>query len=305
MPSPPGELSLILAEEEFLVRRCLAIIATFLVFGVFLLPHALAQTLTPATQPPARVFEKEIALGKSLAAEVERKEKILPDPVVTEYVARLAQSVAQHAGLSMPLVTQIIANKEARSVALPGGFLYVTSGLIARTETEAELAGVLAHEIAHIARRHGVRQLSRDGNSPPSSIPVVYMGSWRGACTRFAPDTQVPVTLRPVLTGLEQDADNTAVRYLRAAHYDPLGMLEFFNKLRYESPRLAQTWSSEDLLALRAYVEDDLPPDPEYIVTTHTFADIRIRFAGEPKPPEPSVRPLLRRAPGGKPGASL
>ena len=163
--------------------------------------------------------------------EVERHEKILPDTVATEYVAHVAASTAQHGHLSVPLVTRIIAGKEVRSIALPGGFLYITSGLVARTETEAELAGVLAHEIAHIARRDGMRQLSRDPNSPASSVSIVFMGPWSGACTRFSGDKLVPVAMRPVLKELEREADSTAIRYLRAAHYDPLGMLEFFTSL--------------------------------------------------------------------------
>lgn len=276
------------------MNRRPAIIAAVLLSGICLL-HALAQTPTPATQPQARALEKEVTLGRSLAVETEHHEKILPDTVVTEYVAQLAGSVSQHAGLSVPLVVRIIEDKEVRGIVLPGGFLYITSGLIGRAETEAELAGVLAHEIAHIARRDAMRQL--DVNSPASSVPMVYMGPWRGACTRFAGDKQVPETLRPVLKGLEQEADSTAIRYLRAAHYDPLGMLEFFNKLRYENPRLAQTWSSEDLLALRNYVESDLVPDPVYVVTTATFAHIRSRLVGEPKTLEPAVRPTLRKIP--------
>jgi hypothetical protein len=141
-----------------------------------------------------------------------------------------------------------------------------------------------------------MRQLSPDVNSPAFVVPMVYMG---GVCTRFVGDTQVPVALRPVLKGLEQEADSTAIPYRREAHYNPLGMLEFFNKLRYENPRLAQTWSSEDLLALRTYVEDNLQPNPEYIVNTAAFARIRARLTGEPKPPEPAVRPTLQRIPSG------
>jgi beta-barrel assembly-enhancing protease len=281
------------------VPRRLAISAAFLVSGILPLPDALAQTYTPASQPQAPAFEKEITLGKSLAAGAERHEKILTDPLVTEYIAHLAASIGQHTGISMPLVVRIIADKEVRSIALPGGFLYITSGLIARTETEAELAGVLAHEIAHIARHDGMRQLAGNVNSPASTIPMVYMGAWSGACTRFADDKQVTVGLRSVLKGVEQEADNAAIGYLRAAHYDPLGMIEFFNKLRYENPRLAQTWSSEDLLALRMHVEEDLPPDPEYVVTTAMYAHIRTRFIEKPKPQEPAARPTLRRVPSG------
>jgi predicted Zn-dependent protease len=116
-------------------------------------------------------------------------------------------------------------------------------------------------------------------------------------CTYFADNKQVPGSLLSTLRGLEQEADSMAVRYLRAAGYDPLAMLEFFNKLRYEQPRLAQTLSSDDLLALRTYVEKNLPPNPEYIVTTTAFGRIRNRFTVQPKRPALTDAPSLRKVP--------
>ena len=262
---------------------------------------ALAVSATLPSTPAfaqARAVQKEIALGRSLAKEMERGEKILLDAAVTEYVARLAGNIARHAGSNMPLAAKVIDSQDARAIAFPGGFLYLTRGLIARTETEAELAGVVAHEIAHIIARHGMRQLSRDANSPQPEVPLVFAGGWIGVCTRFAAGNTVPVTLLATLRGFGAEADSMAVRYLRAAGYDPLAMIEFFNKLRYEEPRLAQTWSSDDLLALRTYVEDNLPPNPEYIVTTTAFGRIRNRFAVEAKPPSVADLPSLRRVPG-------
>ena len=159
----------------------------------------------------------------------------------------------------MPLAARVIDSQDARAIAFPGGFVYITRGLIARAETEAELAGVVAHEIAHIVARHGMRPLSRDANPQPD-VPLAFAGGWSGACTRFAGSNAVPATLLSTLRAFELEADSVAVRYLRAAGYDPLAMIEFFNKLRYEEPRLAQTWSSDELLALRTYVEEIFRP---------------------------------------------
>jgi predicted Zn-dependent protease len=236
-------------------------------------------------------ISKEVALGEVLAREVEHRERILPDPAVNDYVARLAGAVAQHAALVPPLSIKVIDSGEVRAVALPGGFLYVTRGLIARAETEAELAGVLAHEIAHLALKHSARPVFREGNT--ATVPLIFAGTWAGSCTRWATDKQVPASLLPTLSELEREADNAAIQYLRSAAYDPLAMIEFFNKLRYEEPRLAQTWSSEELIALRTHVEETFPPDPEYIVTTMTFDRIHAHISAQSNPIVSAESPSL------------
>jgi predicted Zn-dependent protease len=251
--------------------------------AIVLYTSALAQT----AQPDAHAIEKEILVGKTLAREMERHEKILSDSTVSAYVAHLAENLAPHAGMQTQLESRVLDSSEVRAVAFPGGSLYVTSGLIARTETEAELAGVLAHLMAHLSLRHAVRQ--------QSGTSLMFIGSWNGSCTRFAGDTQVPMSSLSSLRDLETEADNAGIRYLRAAGYDPLAMIEFFNKLRYDKPRLAQTWTADDLLALRSYVEDSMPPDPQYIVNTGAFDRIRERVTPAPKAPVSLERAILTR----------
>ncbi len=255
------------------------------VAAIVLYTPALAQT----AQPDAHAIEKEIVLGKTLAREMERHEKILSDSTVTAYVVHLAENLAQHAGMQTQLESRVLDSSEVRAVAFPGGFLYLSSGLIAQAETEAELAGVLAHLMAHLSLRHAARQ--------QSGTPLMFIGSWKGCCTRFAGDNQVPISLMSSLRSLETEADNAAIRYLRAARYDPLAMIEFFNKLRYEKPQLAQTWTADDLLALRSYVEESLPPDPQYIVNTAAFDRMRERVTPAPKAPVSLERAILTRRP--------
>ena len=117
---------------------------------------------------------------------------------------------------------------------------------------------------------------------------------WFTGCSRWTLNSQIPLTWLTELRSREQEADTAAIQYLRAAGYDPLGMLEFYNKLRYDEPKLAQTWSSRDLMLLHSYVEESIPPDPEFIVNTNSFDAVRKRFLPEPKRiPSLANRPTL------------
>jgi len=238
--------------------------------------------------PGALAQQLEVAVGRQFAKEIERQYRVLPDPAVTDYATGLAGRVAQGAGLNVPVTVKVIENGEVRAFNFPGGFLYVTTGLIARAETEAEFVGVLAHEIAHLKLHNGYYSLHRNGNG-------TAMGRWFKGCTRWALNGEVPLAALSELRNIEQETDTAAIKYLRNAGYDPLGMLEFYNKLRYEEPRLAQTWSSHDLMALHSYVEESVPPDPAFIVNTVAFDAIRKRFLSEPKPARSAARPTLTR----------
>jgi len=103
-------------------------------------------------------LEKEIALGKQLAQQVEHQSKIINDPVVSEYVNRIGQNLVRNSDAKVPFTIKVVEDPTINAFALPGGFFFVDSGLILKAETEAELAGVMAHEIAHVAARHGTRQ---------------------------------------------------------------------------------------------------------------------------------------------------
>src|SRR4026209_1804335 len=106
-------------------------------------------------------IEKEIGLGKQLAQEVERSAKVIDDPVIAEYVNRVGQNLVRNSDVKVPVTIKVLDAEEVNAMALPGGFFFVNSGLILKADNESELAGVMAHEIAHIAARHGTRQATR------------------------------------------------------------------------------------------------------------------------------------------------
>lgn len=239
--------------------------------------------------PFAPAQTREAAIGRQAAREIERQYRILADPAVTGYAERLAGRLAQSAGLNAPVTLKILQDGEVRAFTFPGGFVYITTGLIARAETEAEFAGVLAHEIAHLKLHNGYYSPAGAANS--AAAPRWFMG-----CSRWTPNSQIPLASLTELRSREQEADTAAIQYLRAAGYDPLGMLEFYNKLRYDEPKLAQTWSSRDLMALHSYVEESVPPDPEFVVNTAAFDAIRKRFLPQPKRvPSLANRPTLTK----------
>src|SRR5690242_5842670 len=129
-------------------------------------------------------IEKEIALGKQLAQEIEREAKLVDDPLPAEFVNRLAQNLARNSDIKVPVTAKLIDSDQVNAFALPGGFLFVNSGLILKAETEAELASAMSHEIAHVAARHGTRQASRGQIVNIASIPLIFMGGWAGYAVR-------------------------------------------------------------------------------------------------------------------------
>src|SRR5579883_2129824 len=123
-------------------------------------------------------IEKEIAMGKQYAQEVERQAKIIDDPVITEYVNRVGQNLVRNSDVKVPVIIKVLDSEDVNAMALPGGFFYVNSGLILKADNEAELAGVMSHEIAHIAARHGTRQATRGQIANLATIPLIFMGGW-------------------------------------------------------------------------------------------------------------------------------
>src|ERR1700676_1560565 len=138
-------------------------------------------------------IEKEIGLGKQLAQEVERQAKIIDDPVIAEYVNRVGQNLGRNSEAKVPFTIKVIDAEDVNAFALPGGFFFVYSGLILKADTEAELAGVMAHEIAHVAARHGTRQATRGQLAQLATIPLIFMGGWTGYGIRQAASILVPV----------------------------------------------------------------------------------------------------------------
>src|SRR6202012_1282456 len=138
-------------------------------------------------------IEKEIGLGKQLAQEVERQAKGVDDPVIADYVNRIGQNLVRNSDAKVPFTIKVIDSEEVNAFALPGGFFFVNSGLILKAESEAELAGVMAHEIAHVAARHGTKQATRGEIANLATIPLIFMGGWAGYGIRQGASLLVPM----------------------------------------------------------------------------------------------------------------
>src|SRR3982074_703295 len=148
-------------------------------------------------------IEKEIALGKQLAQEVEREAKIIDDPVIAEYVNRVGQNLVRNSDAKVPFTIKVLDSEEVNAFALPGGFFFVNSGLILKADNESELAGVMAHEIAHVAARHGTREATKAQLVNYGTIPLIFMGGWAGYAIRQAAGLAIPMGFLKFSRGME------------------------------------------------------------------------------------------------------
>src|SRR5438128_7298318 len=177
-------------------------------------------------------LEKEIQMGRQLAAEIERQVKLVEDPTINEYVNRVGQNLVRNSDAKVPFTIKVVDADEINAFALPGGFFYVNSGLILAADDEAELAGVMAHEIAHVAARHGTEQASKGQLLQFASIPLIFVTGGLGYGIQQAANLLVPLTFLKFSRGMEEEADYLGVEYLYKTGYDPSAMVRFFEKLQ-------------------------------------------------------------------------
>ena len=177
-------------------------------------------------------IEKEIALGKQLAQEVERQAKIVEDPIIAEYVNRVGQNLVRNSDAKVPFTIKVLDSEEVNAFALPGGFFFVNSGLVLKAETEAELAGVMAHEIAHVAARHGTRQATRGELINIGTIPLIFLGGWTGYAIRQGAGLAIPLGFLTFTLAFEKEADFLGLQYLYKSGYDPTAFVDFFEKIQ-------------------------------------------------------------------------
>ncbi|MDA1313157.1 MAG: M48 family metallopeptidase [Acidobacteria bacterium] len=230
-------------------------------------------------------LEKEIGLGKQLADEVEKHSKVVDDPVISEYVNRVAQNIARNSDIKVPLVVKVLDADEVNAFALPGGYFFVNTGLVRLAENEAELAGVMAHEIAHIAARHGTRQASKGQIANLASIPLIFLGGWTGYGIRQAAGLAVPMTFLKFSRGFEQDADLLGIQYLWKAGYDPTSMVAFFERLQNQKKKkegggISGLFRSHPLTSKRIKLAQEaidqiLPARNEYALGGSEFANVK------------------------------
>jgi predicted Zn-dependent protease len=234
-------------------------------------------------------LEHEIALGKSLAQEVERSSKLIDDPVVTEYVNRVGQNLVRNSDARVPFTIKVIDSDEVNAFALPGGFFYVNSGLILRAQEESELAGVMAHEISHVTARHGTKNATKGEAMQLAMIPLMLLGpgGWAGYGIYEAASLAIPVTYLKFSRDAEREADFLGLQYMYKAGYDPNSYVTFFERIQADEKRrpgtIPKVFSThpptpERIEATQKEIARILPARQEYIVTTSEFDSVKSRL---------------------------
>src|SRR6201988_4320832 len=223
--------------------------------------------------------EKQVAMGRSFAQQVESQVKMVNDPVVTEYVNRIGQNLVRNSDAQVPFTIKVIDSDEVNAFALPGGFFYVNSGLILAADEESELAGVMAHEIAHVAARHAPRQMTRAQwlNIGAMAAMIFVPYGWAGYGIYEGMNLAIPLTFLKFSRDAEREADFLGIQYMYKAGYDPNAYVTFFERIQADEKRRPGTVSKvfsthpptpERIEHAQKEIAAILPNRPEYIVTT-------------------------------------
>ena len=254
--------------------------------------------------------DSEIRMGRTYAAQVEKSMKFIADPVVNEYVNRIAQNLVKNSDAKIPFTVKVIDADDVNAFALPGGFFFVNSGLILAADEESELAGVMAHEMSHVIAHHAARQMTRANYAQMGTIPLIFIGGWTGYGIYEAANLGMPVAFMKFSREFEAQADYLGVQYMYKAGYDPQSFISFFEKLESLEKRKPGLISKafEDhpptpdrIEAAQREIARILPARTEYVVDTSEFQDVKARLARienkrKPKPGEGNNTPTLRRA---------
>jgi predicted Zn-dependent protease len=232
-------------------------------------------------------IDGQIRMGRQYAQQVETSSKLISDPVVTEYVNRIGQNLVRNSDSQVPFTIKVMDADSINAFALPGGFFYVDSGLILAADNEAELAGVMAHEIAHVAACHAARQNTRGQLMNLASIPLIFVGGGIGYAVQNAAGLALPLSFLKFARGFEAEADFLGLEYLYKAGYDPLAFTAFFEKvdaLEKQKPGvLAKAFEThpptpDRIEKSQKEISTLLPPQQEYKLDSSEFQDIKARL---------------------------
>ena len=201
-------------------------------------------------------LDKQVAMGRSYSQQVEHSAKLINDPVITEYVNRIGQNLVRNSDAKVPFTIKVIDTDEINAFALPGGFFYVNSGLILAADNEAELAGVMAHEIGHVAACHVAREQTRGNIVNLASIPLIFIpGGWGVyEASQAALSIGVPLTFMKFSRSFEAEADFLGMEYMYKAGYDPQSFISFFEKIEAQEKKKPGTLA-------KAFASHPMTPD--------------------------------------------
>lgn len=253
----------------------------------------------------------EIRNGKGYSMEIERSAKLVTDPVITEYINRIGQNIVKNSDSKVPFTIKVLDTDEVNAMALPGGFFYVNSGLILACDEEAELAGVMAHEIAHVAAHHAAREMTRMNYMQIGQVPLIIFtsGTWTGYGIYQASQLALPLTFLQFSRNFEAQADWLGLQYMYKSGYDPSAFIQFFEKIdalqKHKPGAISKAFSSHPQTPDRiARSEEEIatimPPRPDYVVTTSEFDEVKARLARienkrKLNDPKDGNKPTLRR----------
>jgi len=229
-------------------------------------------------------LEKEVAMGRQYAAEVERQVKLIDDPVITEYVNRVGQNIVLNSDAKIPFTIKVVDSDEANAFALPGGFFYVNKGLILAADNEAEIAGVMAHETAHVAARHTMETMAKANLAQYGMIAGILLGV--PPILLDATNLGMGLGFLKFNRGAEEEADRLGVQYLYAAGYDPNAMSTMFEKLSAKNKKkpgfLSKLFSthpqSADRMEASRVLVARFPDREEYVISTSEFQRVKARL---------------------------
>jgi predicted Zn-dependent protease len=256
-------------------------------------------------------IDTDVKLGKQTAMMIEASAHMIQDPVITEYVNRVGQSLVRNSDAKVPFSIKVVDSDDINAVALPGGFFYVNSGVILAADNEAELAGVMAHEIAHVAARHATKEMTRRQYVGLATIPLIFVihgwGTYQLASAAL--NFGVPVAMLKFDRGAEAEADYLGLQYMYKAGYDPDGMVSIFEKLKAldktKPGSLAKVFSDhpptpDRIIKCQDEIRNVLPSRPEYILDTSEFDQVKARLAAlenrkKAIPADEQRKPSLRR----------
>jgi len=232
-------------------------------------------------------MEKEVAMGAQIAGEFEQTARMVEDPVINEYVDRIGQNLVKHSDAKVPFHIKVVDTDEVNAFAFPGGYFYVNKGLLLAADNEAELAGVMAHEISHIIARHATARMSKAQYLQLASIPALFVGGyWAQMGIQNALGLGLNLELMGVTRESEREADQLGIQYLWNTGYDPNSFVSFFEKMQQDEkskPGRMAGWfrthpSTDDRIVASLDEQRYLPEKDNYIINTSEFDRVKGRL---------------------------